>query len=204
MRVVHLGADPPESPRPKRTQPTIATLGHVIGRKRHVDVLRALGVLVARVPAVRWLVIGDGPERAALARLAAQLGLDGSVDWRGQLPPGEALAELAGCHVMALPSVDEAFGVAYVEALACGLPAVGCRGEGGPEEIAGFGDGMLLVPARDPDALADCVGELLASKGRLAELSAAARRTAEAEFSWERCGRATVAAYERALEEGPR
>ena len=54
---------------------------------------------------------------------------------------------------MALPSVDEAFGVAYVEALACGVPAIGCAGEGGPEEIAALGEGMLLVPPRDPDAL---------------------------------------------------
>ena len=51
---------------------------------------------------------------------------------------------------MALPSEDEAFGVAYVEALACGVPAIGCAGEGGPEEIAALGDGMLLVPPRDP------------------------------------------------------
>jgi glycosyltransferase involved in cell wall biosynthesis len=204
MTVVHLGAQAPAEPPPKRDEPAMATLGHVVARKRHVDVLHALTVLSARVPGVRWVVIGDGPERPGLQRLAAQLGIDESIEWLGQLPPDEALTELARCHVMALPSQDEAFGVAYIEALACGLAAVGCRGEGGPEEIAGFGDGMLLVPARDPDALADCVGELLASKGRLAELSAAARRTAEAEFSWERCGRATVAAYERALEEGPR
>src|SRR5919198_6039468 len=88
MRVVHLGADAPQSPRPKRAEPTVATLGHVIARKRHVDVLRALGVLVPRVPGgVRWLVIGDGPERAGLERLAAQLGLDGSGEWGGPAPP---------------------------------------------------------------------------------------------------------------------
>jgi teichuronic acid biosynthesis glycosyltransferase TuaC len=205
MRVVHLGADPPQSLRPKRSEPTVATLGHVIARKRHVDVLRALGVLVPRVTGgVRWLVIGDGPERAGLERLAAQLGLDGSVEWRGQLPPGEALAELSSCHVMALPSVDEAFGVAYVEALACGLPAVGCRGEGGPEEIAGLGEGMVLVPPRDPDALAEAIAGLLEHEPQLERLSAAARATAARHFSWERCGGETVKAYEQALREGPR
>jgi teichuronic acid biosynthesis glycosyltransferase TuaC len=204
MCVVHLGAEAPASSPPKRDEPTIATLGHVIGRKRHVDVLHALTVLGARIPDVRWVVIGDGPERTALERLAAQLGVADRIEWLGQLDPDDALSELASCHVMALPSLDEAFGVAYVEALACGLPAIGCAGEGGPEEIAKFGEGMLLVPPRDPDALAEQIAGLLGDPPRLEALSQAARRTAAGEFSWERCGRATLKAYERALEEGPR
>jgi glycosyltransferase involved in cell wall biosynthesis len=204
MCVVHLGADAPGDPPPKREEPTIATLGHVVARKRHVDVLHALTVLGARVPDIRWAVIGDGPERAGLERLATQLGANDKIDWLGQLPPDEALNELSRCHVMAMPSLDEAFGVAYIEALACGLPAIGCRREGGPEEIAACGEGMLLVPARDPDALAEQIAELLTDNDRLTRLSQAARKTAADEFSWESCGRATVEAYERAIEEGPR
>lgn len=204
MRVVHLGAEAPADPPPKRSEPTIATLGHVVGRKRHVDVLHALTVVSSRVPDARWVVIGDGPARPGLERLAAELGIGGRIDWLGQLPPDDALRELSRCHVMALPSLDEAFGVAYVEALACGLPAIGCRREGGPEEIAGYGAGMLLVPPRDPDALAEEIAGLLSEPDRLATLSEAAREVAAAEFSWKRCGRATVEAYEHALEEGPR
>lgn len=202
MTVVHLGASAPEEPPPKRAEPAIATLGHIIGRKRHVDVLHALTLLGRDV---RWVVIGDGPERSGLQRLAAQLEVSDRVDWLGQLPPDEALRELSRCHVMALPSLDEAFGVAYVEAMACGLPAIGCKGEGGPEEIAALGGGgMLLVPPRDPDALAAQIGELFSNPERLNELAQAARKTASDEFSWERCGRTTVEAYERAVEEGPR
>jgi glycosyltransferase involved in cell wall biosynthesis len=204
MCVVHLGADPPQDPPPKREQPTVATLGHIVGRKRHVDVLHALTMLAARVPDVRWVVIGDGPERPALERLAQQLGIADRIEWLGQLPPDDALAELSRCHVMALPSVDEAFGVAYVEALACGLPAIGCEGEGGPEEIATFGDGMLLVPPRDPDQLAETLAALLTDEARLSALAQAARKTAAEEFSWDRSGRATMRAYECAIEEGPR
>jgi glycosyltransferase involved in cell wall biosynthesis len=201
---VHLGAEAPAHPPPKHGAPTLATLGHVVPRKRHVDVLHALTVLSARVPGTRWVVIGDGPERPALERLAAQLGIAGQIDWRGQLPPDEALDELARCHLMALPSFDEAFGVAYVEALACGVPAIACEGEGGPEEIATFGEGMLLVPPRDPDAIAETAAELLTDPQKLQDLAQAARKTAADEFSWDRCGRATVRAYERAIEEGPR
>ncbi|MGZ4203235.1 MAG: glycosyltransferase [Thermoleophilaceae bacterium] len=204
MTVVHLGAEAPHDPPPKREEPTIVTVGHLVARKRHADVMRALAVLVGRMPKLRWVVIGGGPARAPLERLAAQLGVAARVDWAGQLPHDDALAELARCHVMAMPSQDEAFGVAYIEALACGLPAIGCRGESGPEEIASLGEGMLLVPPRDPDSLAQAIADVLEQPGRLDELSRAAAATAAANFSWQHCGETTVAAYERALAEGPR
>ncbi|MFL5896135.1 MAG: glycosyltransferase [Thermoleophilaceae bacterium] len=191
LRVVHLGADPPPEVPPKLERPTVVTLGHVVERKRHVDVLDA----VARLPGVGWMVIGDGPELPTLRERAVELGVEDRVDFRGQVAPDDAICELASGHVMALPSVDEAFGVAYVEALACGVPAIGCLGEGGPQEIAALGGGMLLVPARDPAALAQAIETALADPA----LPAQARRTASEHFSWQRCGRATVAAYRDAL-----
>jgi glycosyltransferase involved in cell wall biosynthesis len=201
--VVHLGTDIPaedELP-PKHTRPTVATVAHAIPRKRHEDVLRALALLPE---AVRWTVIGDGPELPRLEALAHELGVADRVTMTGQLPPDEAHRELGRAHVMALPSVDEAFGVAYVEALARAVPAIGCTGESGPEEIAALGagrdgdgspSGMLLVPPRDPPALAAAIERALADPA----LPAAARATAAAHFTWEQTGRATVAAYEAAL-----
>jgi glycosyltransferase involved in cell wall biosynthesis len=191
LRVVHLGAAAPADPAPKRPRTTVATLGHVVPRKRHIDVLEAVAVL----DDVDWLVIGDGPELPALRRRAAELGMQDRVELAGQLAPDDALAALATTHVMAMPSEDEAFGVAYVEALACGVPAIGCAGEGGPEEIAALGGGLLTVPPRNPGALAAAIGAALADP----ELPARARRTALEHFSWERCGRDTVAAYRDAL-----
>jgi glycosyltransferase involved in cell wall biosynthesis len=196
MRVVHPPGEPPPSPPPPRHgQPTIATLAHVIPRKRHADVLEA----VARLPALRWVVIGDGPEVPALRERARERGVAGRVEWAGELPPAAAVRELARSHLMAMPSVDEAFGVAYVEALACGVPALGCAGEGGPEEIAAAGEGMVLVPPRDPAALAEAIGHLTGDPARLAALSDAARRTASEHFGREACGHATVDAYDEAV-----
>ena len=191
LRVVYLGADPPADMPPKRDRPTVATLGHVIPRKRHADVLEAL----QQLDGVDWLVIGDGPELATLERAARELDLHTRVEFAGQLAPDAALRRLASAHVMALPSEDEAFGVAYVEALACGVPAIGLATEGGPAEIAARGPGMLLVPPRDPHALADAIRAALDDHG----LPAQARRTAAEHFSWQRCGRDTVAAYRDAL-----
>jgi glycosyltransferase involved in cell wall biosynthesis len=201
MAVVHLGTDVPQDGElpPKHAHPTVATLGHAIPRKRHEDVLRALALLP---PEVRWTAIGAGPELPRLEALARELGLEERVTLAGQLPPREAHAELARCHAMALPSVDEAFGVAYVEALAHGVPAIGSAGESGPEEIAALGDGnhtagsgMLLVPPRDPEALAAAIERAIADP----KLAAKARATAAAHFTWAACGRATVQAYEAAL-----
>jgi glycosyltransferase involved in cell wall biosynthesis len=198
LRVVHLGADPPAAPPARRERPTVATLGHVVPRKRHADVARALALARERVPGIGWVVIGDGPELPALRQLVSELRLEDRVELLGQLPPAAALEELARCHLMAMPSVDEAFGVAYVEALACGVPAVGSSGEGGPEEIAALGDGMLLVPPGDVEAIAATMTDVLADAARQARLSEAARHTASEHLSWEQCGRATVAAYEDA------
>ena len=101
--------------------------------------------------------------------------------------------------MFALPSVDEAFGVAYVEAMAAGVPAIGCRGEAGPEEIAASGPGIRLVAPGDPEGLAAELRALLDDAAWRRELGDGARATVERAFTWEACGRATVAAYEEAL-----
>jgi glycosyltransferase involved in cell wall biosynthesis len=200
MRVVHPPGAPPPVPAPaRRPWGAVATLGHAIPRKRHADVLAAVALLTERVPAVRWVVIGDGPELPALRERARELGLADRVEWLGQLDPPAAVSEVARCHLMAMPSVDEAFGVAYVEAMSCGVPAIGSAGEGGPEEIAAAGPGMLLVPPRDPPALADAIASLLGDGARWEELAGAARQTAAERFGPEACGHATVDAYREAL-----
>jgi teichuronic acid biosynthesis glycosyltransferase TuaC len=198
-RVVHLGADLPQPAPRKRGVPTLVTVGHLVARKRHADVVRTLWLLRDRYPDLRYLVIGDGPEREPLARLAAELGVAGRVELAGQLSNHEALARAGAAHVFVMPSVDEAFGVGYVEAMAAGLPAVGTRGEPGPQEIAAAGDGLRLVPPGDIEALAKVLDELLGDQDYLHELGEHARATVAAAFTWEGCGRATVAAYEDAL-----
>jgi glycosyltransferase involved in cell wall biosynthesis len=198
-RVVRLGTDLPDHPPGKAPEPTLVTVGHLVARKRHADVIRALWMLRDRHPQLRYLIVGDGPERRALTRLAADLELTDRVELAGQLPHDEALARARAAHVFVMPSVDEAFGVAYIEAMAAGLPAIGARGEPGPQEIAAAGEGLRLVPPGDVEELAAQIDALVGEPGYLTELGDAARATVAAAFTWERCGRATVAAYEEAL-----
>jgi glycosyltransferase involved in cell wall biosynthesis len=228
-RVVHLGTDLPSAQRSTRgdgrdTQPlagasvgarpgspagalararagapALVTVAHLVARKRHADVLRALAVLGGRHPTLRYAVIGDGPERIALEGLAARLGVAERVDFHGQLPPAEAVARARRCTLFVMPSTDEAFGVAYIEAMAAGVPAIGCRGEPGPEEIAAAGDGFLLVPPGDIERLTQRIDELLSDPRRLREAGQRARATVAANFTWKHCGEHTLAAYQHVL-----
>jgi glycosyltransferase involved in cell wall biosynthesis len=183
------------------------SVAHLFARKRHADVLAALALLRHRRryryrrPAVRYVIVGDGPERHRLERLAASLGLGAEVEFHGQLAPDRAVAAAQQASLFVLPSVQEALGVAYLEAMAAGVPAIGCRGEAGPEEIAAAGGGIALVPPRSPRALADQIDLLLSDPAHLRHMGHLARATVERSFTWEQCGRATVEAYRAALEQ---
>jgi teichuronic acid biosynthesis glycosyltransferase TuaC len=198
--VVHLGTDVPAARPSRRAGPqSLVTVAHLVARKRHGDVLRALAVMTPRHPTLRYEIVGDGPERSALEALAERLGVRERVDFHGQLAPEQAIAQARQCTLFVMPSTEEAFGVAYVEAMAGGVPAIGCRGEPGPEEIAAAGDGLVLVPPGDIERLTQRIDELLSDSHRLHEARQRARETVASNFTWERCGAQTVAAYERAM-----
>ena len=206
VRVVPLGADPPpdrSSDPPARSDPergpVLITVGHLVARKRHADVIRALAVLASRHPGLRYRIVGDGPEREPLRALAAQLGVSDRVELVGQLEPDAARAALGGADLFVMPSTEEALGIAYLEAMAAGVPAIGAAGEPGPQEISAAGEGMRLVAAQDPTALAAEIGALVGDPQGRERLGRAGAETVARAFSWERCGRETVEAYRQAL-----
>ena len=197
-RVVHLGADVAAVAPSANGTVRMVTVSHLVARKRHEVVLRALSLLdPARRP--EYLVIGDGPCRSGLESLAAELGVADHVRFVGQLPNREAVARAATCDLFVMPGVEEPFGVAFVEAMAAGLPAIGSRGEGGPEDIAAAGPGMVLVEPGDAGGLAAAIERLTTDRSELRRLGLAARETVAANFTWERCGVETLAAYQAAL-----
>ncbi len=197
-RVVHLGTDLPDEPTPPPAHPILVTVANLVARKRHLDVIAALPALRAVHPDLRYVIVGDGPERPALVEATEALGVQDMVAFLGTLEPEVAIAVARQATLFVLPSVEEAFGVAYIEAMAAGVPAIGCAGEDGPEELAAAGGGIALVPARDRPALAVQIESLLRRPAELEELRAAARATVAAGFTWERCGADTVTAYRAA------
>jgi glycosyltransferase involved in cell wall biosynthesis len=202
VRVVHLGTDPAPEDRadpPAVGEPVLVSVGNLIRRKGQADVIEALARLSDRHPSLRYVIVGDGPERSALAARARRLRVGDRVTLRGALPHDAAVSVARSATLFVLPSVAEAFGVSYIEAMAAGVPAIGCAGEDGPEEIAAAGGGIALVAAHDPAELAAALDRLLCDPGARAQLGAAARANVERNFTWEACGRATVDAYREAL-----
>ncbi|MFN8175929.1 MAG: glycosyltransferase [Solirubrobacteraceae bacterium] len=203
VRVVHLGTDlPAEATTARAAPPVIATVGHLVPRKRHADVIRAIWLLRDRHPLLRYSIVGDGPSAGDLAALAARLGVADRVDFRGALPPAAAAAAGRAAWLFAMPSVDEALGIAYLEAMAGGTPAIGCIGEPGPEDIAAAGWGIRLVPPADIEALAAEIDGLLRDERARREAGRRARETVSRAFTWDLCGRATVEAYRLAAAGG--
>jgi glycosyltransferase involved in cell wall biosynthesis len=194
LRVIHPGADPPAAVVERHSDLTLVTVAHLEAHKNQASVIRALAALAGRHPSLRYQLVGKGPDRAALEALARSLGLGERVVFFGAMPHEAALAELARCHVHVMPSIHDAFGVAHVEAMAAGLPAIGGKGTGA-EDIAAAGEGMTLVPPGDVSALARAIERLAGDDAERLRLGEAARRTAAEHFSWSRNADETVALY---------
>ncbi len=191
VAVIAPGVDPPMLPRAQRSQqPLIVTVARLTDRyKGHDVVLDALPAIRARVPGVRWVVVGDGPLRPELEAHAARLGVGDSVTFAGAVTDAERDAWLDRAHVFVMPSRlppdgggGEGFGIVYLEAGAHGLPVV-AGAVGGALDAVLDGETGLLVAPQDPRAVAEAVADLLLDSGRARRLADAGTRRA-AELSW--------------------
>jgi N-acetyl-alpha-D-glucosaminyl L-malate synthase BshA len=161
--------------------------------KRVLDCVRIFAEVRKHVPA-RLLMAGDGPERSPAESLARELGVQRYVDFLGKQDHIERLLPTA--HVLLLPSELEAFGLAALEAMACGVPPVAARSGGVPELINHGVDGFL-EPVGDIAAQSARVVELLSNDALHERVSAAARQTAQDRF----CTDLIIPQYERYYEE---
>jgi len=157
-----------------------APLIAAVGMMRPGDKLasyRQLGKAMTRLRRLPWtlLVIGDGPAREQVRRHLGVLGR-GRVRFLGQLPPHQVATVVAATDLMAWPAVNEAFGMALLEAQAAGVPVVAGNARGVPQVVAPGGG--LLAPAGQPAALARRVARLLKSPATRNRLGAGARRWA--------------------------
>jgi glycosyltransferase involved in cell wall biosynthesis len=163
-----------------------------------IDVaLSALSILIERgIGNWFFTVIGDGVERSRLEEQSRVLGIRDRVRFVGTRDREGVYAELLGSDVFVLPSYREAFGIAYLEAMACGLPTIGIRGQG-PEAFIEHGISGYLVEPRSPLALADCLSEIISHPTQAKEVAQAAQKKAT-EFSWDAHGQRLRAVYDEA------
>jgi len=148
--------------------------------------LRAIPAVRARHPRVRVIMAGDGPLRPDLEVAAADLGIADIVTFTGEVPHEHVPDYLAQTDIFVMPSVHESetFGVAAVEAQAMGVPVVASRIGGVPEAVA---DGLtgLLVPPRDPEALAAAILRIALDVDLRASMSREGPRFVAHHFDWD-------------------
>ena len=150
----------------------ILSYGRMVRKKGFDVLLNALADIIAAGASVRLLLAGDGPELPALEKLGASLGLKEHVTFLGWVDDVQPLLEQAALFV--LPSRQEPFGIAVLEAMAANTPVVATRSEG-PAQILDT-DTAFLVPVDDPRALADALQTALDDAAlRTRKANAAAR-----------------------------
>jgi phosphatidyl-myo-inositol dimannoside synthase len=169
------------APRRPRRGPVILSVARMYPRKRLGDLLRAAAALTARIPEARTRIVGHGPEWEQLVRLRSELGVSDTVELLGDVTRERLAEEYVNADLFCLPSIQEGFGIVFLEAMAAGLPVVACRAAAIPEVVR---DGLtgVLVPPRDPTALADALEQLARDRGRARRLGEEGRRRV-AEFA---------------------
>jgi glycogen(starch) synthase len=186
-------AGEPADPFPRVPRPRVLFVGRLHRQKGITTLVDAFARL--RTTA-RLVVVGDGPERAALLAAIRRHGLAGRVHLVGFVPHRDVPAAMRHADVLALPSVYEELGTALLEAMQAGLPVVASRTGGIPDAV---GDAGVLVPAGDAAALAAGVDGLLGDRRAASRLAALGRDRAR-RFDWDRLARDVVGVYLRALE----
>jgi glycosyltransferase involved in cell wall biosynthesis len=177
--------------------PVVGAIGRLVPQKAMHVLIAATPALLEAHPALRVLIVGDGPLRADLEAQAARLGVAHAVRFAGYQE--DVVSAYAAMDVFVLPSRDEGFGLVFLEAMAVGVPVVGTRVIGSEDAVE---DGVtgLLVPYADPAALAAAVRGILASPDLAGRLRDTAAERVRRVYSREQCAARVEELYRELLE----
>jgi glycosyltransferase involved in cell wall biosynthesis len=157
----------------------VGIVGRLVPIKDVATFLRAMSLLGEGLPRLKVVVAGDGEDRPALQRIAADLGLNDRcrfLGWRSDLP-----SIYAALDVLALSSINEGTPVSIIEGMAAGVPVVATRVGGVPDVVRHGRDGLLVEP-RNPQALASAISQVLSDRILAESLGSEGRRSALAQF----------------------
>jgi glycosyltransferase involved in cell wall biosynthesis len=207
VEVVHYGLDG-QPPAWARNEPVLLPDGARVllavcrlTAQKGVDVaVRALAEVRRGYPDAVLVVLGEGPEHAALDALASDLAIGDAVFLPGRA--GDVAEWLERAEVVVHPVRWEGFGLALLEAMLAERPLVASAVSSVPEIVVDGATG-LLVPPNDPPALAGAISRVLADRELARSFGTAGRDRARAEFSVDRMAARTLAVYERVLARAP-
>jgi glycosyltransferase involved in cell wall biosynthesis len=178
----------------------VVMVARLAAPKRADLAVRALARVRARVPSATLRLIGDGPDRPGVERLAAELGVGEAVEVLGTRSDVPALLAEASCLLLA--SDYEGCPLTVLEAMAAGVPVVATR-VGGVPELVDEGETGLLAPAGDADGIAAALEQVLSDAVLARRLGSAGRERARREYSRARMAAETVAVYDELLRGRP-
>jgi glycosyltransferase involved in cell wall biosynthesis len=189
LPVIHVGIPierftPLNGDRPLAALPKILCIGRLVPEKGQAVLIEALARLLERGRPAALTLVGEGPQREALERLARDLGVEQDVSFRGAIGEEELHEAYEGASVFCLPSFSEGVPVVLMEAMAMKLPVISTTITGIPELIEDGRSGLLVPPGR-PDQLADALQRLLDDDSLRRELGARGREKVIAEFDAE-------------------
>lgn len=177
--------------RPERERLTIGAVARLSSEKGLEYLLRAVALIRDRADAayeapraIGVILAGDGPEREKLEWLTAELRLDDSVRFLGEVAHADVPAVLQSFDIFAMPSTWEGFGVAALEASAMQLPVIASNIHGIPDVVLHEETG-LLVPARDVNALVEAIVRLANDRALRLRLGEAGRAFVERNYRWQ-------------------
>ena len=177
--------------------PRLLVVGGNLQRKGVPDLIRAAPTVLLTCPQAEFWIAGQDPAIAALQALARRLGVEAHFHFSGQRTQAELVELYSQADVFVMPSLDEALGVVFLEAMSAGTPVIGSTA-GGIPEIIQDGHNGLLTPPSDPPALAGAILRLLGDPALQDRLRQAGLETAR-RFSVEKMMGETYSIYQDLL-----
>ncbi|HWL40400.1 MAG TPA: glycosyltransferase family 4 protein [Gemmatimonadaceae bacterium] len=176
--------------------PVVLTVARLVPHKGQDMGIRALFMLARDFPALRYILVGEGPDEQRLRALAQELGVAGRVGFVGAMRDDELPEAYATSTIyLGASRVDqevsvEGFGISFLEAAASGIPSV-AGDSGGVRSAVRDGETGILVPPTDAEAIVEALQSLLLNPERRAKMGRAARHAVETHYNWDRVARET-------------
>ena len=179
-------------------QKNIFSVSNLITSKGIDFNLQAVALLIDKYPDLKYQIIGDGPEKDCLKKLAVDLGINDRVEFLGRLAHKEVIKYMAKADIFSLPSWNEGFGVVYIEAMSQGRPVIGCKGEGIEDFVEDGKTGMLVKPKK-VDSLVKAIDYLLSNTDIAQAIGERAQRFILKNYTWEKNAEKTIKVYKEVL-----
>ena len=163
----------------------VLSVGGLIPRKGFISLIRAMPLILNKIPDALMIIVGDGPEKSLLSYLVRSLKLEGKVIFTGRIFPDDLCLYYGAADVFVLPSLHEGHALVLLEAMASGLSVVATRVSGNVETVLHSKNGYLVQP-KDVNQLAKAVINILVDENRIRKFGDESVRIYKEKFSEEK------------------